>query len=323
MAKFTLSFHEIKLSVARKTVGLSTTIGKSSVFDFFVDFFEHKLPRYNPTARTQEITARQRTSLEAGTTVFVERTEKDTAASSICGVLRSGAQGISSDLIDVKTTAAKYKRKTTDLELMPFYFRLEIPHNGNTGYFVLQGIGQNKIFTPVQSAIKREFDSFKQANGTLNAVLKIAPIFIGKLFVDQYLENGVVKKVSATKYEKRADFFSKQGEDCKVTTTIEGTSKNPFSRKVNDIVRRTATSKEIKIHLNSLFSMSQDELSEMKVYVEYNGELKSIDVDDFKKSATNYDVSEVEKDLEGNPVFDKINQEAIRILNSHIKPLVC
>lgn len=322
MAKFTLSFHEIKLNIARKSVDLSTEIGKSSLFDFFIDFFENKLPKYNPIAQKQDITEKQKISLENGSTVFIERAEKDVSTHSIWGILRYGTQGISSDLIDIKTTAAKYKRKTTDLELMPFYFRLEIPQSGQIGYLVLQGIGQNKIFTPVQSTIKREFDSFKQANNTLNAVLKIAPIFIGKLFIDQYLEYGVVKKVTATKYEKHADFFSKQGENCKVTTTIEGTSNNPFSRKINDIVRKTDNPKEIKIELNSLFSIPQDNLDEMKVYVEYNGELKSIDVDDFRKSATNYDISDIQKDFDGNPVFDRINDMAICILDKQIKPLV-
>lgn len=320
MAKITLSFHAIKLSLNRKETDLSTKIGGNTILDFFYNFFENKLPHYNSAAQTQDISQSQQLFLKAGTTAFVERTVREPNA--ISGILRYGSQGIASDLIDLKTTQKKYARQQTDLELIPFFFRVEIPTNGQIGYLILQGIGQNKIFTPVNSSIQREFGNFKKNNNT-NAALKIEPIFIGKLFITKYISDGIVKKVAVSKYENRADLFEDNGENCKITTTIEAPSRNPFKKRINDIISQNHDDpNEIKIQIKSLLSMSDDMSSEMKIFVDYNGQVRSIDVDDFRKSATNYDITDIEKSIDGNPVFDRIKERSISILETHIKPLV-
>lgn len=315
MIKTTLSFYAIKLRYRTSEIPLSTQINGFYIINKFNDFF-NILPRYTPQPALPHHFPRR----ENDRSVYVQTIQKN--ANSIYGLIRVGYKGISSDIIDGRTHTVQYQRNSSDIEAIPFYFRIEIPNYGNIGYLILQGTSQYKPFSPLKTKILTYFRSYLPSEYKI----EIDSILTGDLFLNRYISEGKIKNITATKYEARSDLFESSGKPCKLNISFSAPKGSFFKNWVNEIIMRyihAGDTEPLKIELSRLLTISDSEVpEEMSVEVVLNGNRKKIDVGNPSGMATNYDISDVEKDENGIPIFSCIDEKAISILNEHIMPLV-
>ena len=63
----------------------------------------------------------------------------------IHGIIETGEYGYESTLFDVNTNSVSYLRSTTDAEMLPFYFLINIPSQLDEGILLLQRTGSHGI----------------------------------------------------------------------------------------------------------------------------------------------------------------------------------
>jgi len=116
----------------------------------------------------------------------------------LTGIIGTGQYGYESELIDVKTAKVVYKRKRNDAEMLPFYFRFEIPEGVEDGILILQrtaAFGIRKVLHWVlQTAFEEKYPEFK---------LKLSPL-VAETEVDRYMK-GKIQKIHFIKKDIPAD----------------------------------------------------------------------------------------------------------------------
>lgn len=59
----------------------------------------------------------------------------------IYGIIETGEYGIESELVDVQTSRLAHRRQTTEADMMPFYFLIDIPEGVDEGILLIQRSG--------------------------------------------------------------------------------------------------------------------------------------------------------------------------------------
>lgn len=126
---------------------------------------------------------------------YFEDVRKDGFTSS--GTIRYGSSGYESEIVDGKTRSVRYKRSVTDLDVIPIYFRVWVPDDGEYGLLALQTFGQRSCVNRVQQALQ---DCFRAV--TEDHMLDMNPVHPASM--KSYME-GDVKTISLVKREYSTD----------------------------------------------------------------------------------------------------------------------
>lgn len=118
---------------------------------------------------------------------------------------RAGEGGYASDIVDGLTGNLAHTRAVSDVELIPFYFRFELLPNSQYAIFAVEKFGVHgvafNIITGLKAFLAPKFSGY---------TVKIEPIFVGELYLKEYIENGEVKNIEATHYQRPKDKASQQ-----------------------------------------------------------------------------------------------------------------
>lgn len=113
------------------------------------------------------------------------------------GFIRYGSSGFESKIVDSRSLEEKYDRKTTDMEVIPLYFRMWIPSSGPYGLVALQTFGQ-------RSCVNRFYDGFFQGYRRFNEGYRITFDPVAPVQLSSY-RHGQVKKISFFKHDHASD----------------------------------------------------------------------------------------------------------------------
>ncbi len=219
----------------------------------------------------------------------------------IDGIIKCGAYGIESELIDTETNRIVHNRKLNHAETLPFYFFISIPKNKNEGILILERIGIYGIRTRFSDDFKKHFSLLYPK--LLASINHLVPDQI----VQQILRKGITKKIRFIKYEIPTDRFEGFDGGHK---EIPGNFEISISAKNIPILER----------INSLFDGSRTvkNLFEIKDFgIEYDtikievkmpgGSRKIVNLGNWQKVRNYIDITEkVSKEKNGQPSLESL-----------------
>ena len=235
---------------------------------------------------------------------------------SISGIVETGGYGIESELYDVRISAVSYHRTVNDAEMLPFYFQLCIPTERDEGIALLERMGVHGI----RSIFLNDFNSY--FNGIYSDIeIVIYPLFPPQL-VQQYITDGRVITLRFISFSVPTDVVdaydqgghSEQAGHTELVIKAGRRNRIPILRRISEVIggQRNAA---------NMVELRGFEYEKVKVEIELNGNIRTIDLDDFTKLKAQYDVTpHVQIGENGHPTYDSIDVVATElardILNS-------
>jgi hypothetical protein len=109
-------------------------------------------------------------------------------ARTIFGIVKAGEYGLKSELRNVENDQSSYERQTTDAELIPYFFLLNIPNETSQGIAIFQRLG-NRGFKDI---FDKDFSSHIKGRFSSQYKVEISPL-IPRDMVKAYLRNRILK----------------------------------------------------------------------------------------------------------------------------------
>lgn len=128
--------------------------------------------------------------------------KENTSTDTFDGLIMYGSTGFATDIVDRETRSTQYKRKVTDIEIIPLYYRIWLPDNGDYGLVGLQTFGQRSCVGKVQIALEA---GFRQTNNGYRVTFTpVAPAQIASY------KTAEVKRLFLTKQDYSSDAADNQ-----------------------------------------------------------------------------------------------------------------
>ncbi len=227
----------------------------------------------------------------------------------VAGLIHAGQYGQACDVVDAETSKVVYKKTKTNADMLPFYFRLDIPHDANEAILIMQKSSHIGIKTSLTDLLNKYFSKkFEDYR------LSIEPLLPTEL-VEKILKKGQVSEIRFIKIgipKDLADAYpggghqetngvmkliirARKGKFFSLGTRIEKFLKSPGAKGVKGFY-------ELK--------GSNFEPDRVQLRVSVDGKPRLVDLDSLHSSPL-YDVT---KDItfgeDGNPLYDSINSAA-------------
>lgn len=221
---------------------------------------------------------------------------------SLCGRIKTGEYGTSSELVNINTGAV-YNRTTDQADVMPFGFCILVPAGEvNTCIVVLQTLGQFGIKVALHKKIQeivRHMDP--------DLFVSMGPI-MPRQYIQKYFNEGILQKISMTRYDIPEDESERLGVNFGVAATREERIIHRpvgfMTRKWNEIeewMRGQRASTEI-IQIDGF------EYDNLKFHFRLGNNEKTINLDNLDKIVITEDITEVVQTADGHPVFDSLKR---------------
>ena len=123
------------------------------------------------------------------------------------GTIERGGYGYEAQGYDVATSKPSYKRKTTDAELLPFFFSIYICKNSETGVLLVQRFGNFGMF----GDFTKEFGEYLRIHSS-NHLVRFEPLILRDL-VESIQSSNSIKKIRFRKYDLPADVSDMLGRN--------------------------------------------------------------------------------------------------------------
>jgi hypothetical protein len=230
----------------------------------------------------------------------------EVAGRRICGIIETGEYGQESELWDVNSEKTVYKRKTTEANMLPFYFRMEIPQGVDQGILLLQRTGMYGIRKIVKEFLDHQFDKrFMDSRLRFNHLIEREEI-------EKY-QKGLVESIRFISYDIPRDiadaFDSGHQEDVghlELSIHAKRGSSVPILRKLREFYSG-------KTKLSKLIALDETNFkySDIKVRSKVGRSSRTLDLGDLNRLRSYYDITdEIEFDSSGHPDFTSIDKAA-------------
>lgn len=298
--KVTLSVYSIRVRVKWET----DSFEQLDCFDEKADFFDVAKDFFNG------ILAVQKNDTQAQQVLTLSKIEDKKR--SISGILHAGEYGLACDVVDVETADVVFKKTKKNADMLPFYFRLEVPHAANEAVLIMQKSSHIGIKTSFTTLLEKYFalkyEEFK---------LSIDPLLPREL-VEKNLRKGQVSEIRFIKIgipKDLADAYPGGGhkETKGVMKLIIRAQKGKFLAVGNRIKKfLDAPGKKGSRGFYEL-KESNFEADKVQLRVSVNGKPRLVDLDSLHSSPL-YDVTEdIKFGDDGNPEYDSINTAAEKL----------
>lgn len=232
----------------------------------------------------------------------------------ISGIIESGEFGTEENIIDSNTGQLKYRKKSIDAQMIPFFFMFNIPENSPYGYMVIERIGNIGIFSTLTKSIQKFLAPLIQDN----VVLKIEPFFIQEV-MDRNLNVISEAKKVIIKGVRNKDLGIAKITDNLITDDIQAdivykAPRNGFIQ-IRSLLDKLKPSKNKK----DLYTFPNIEYADIAFELKLGGKTKTISIGNINNLGTNLEITEsITIGSNGYPTYESILQEAQKLL-SYIK----
>lgn len=182
MTQISLAAYAVQIHEYRAPRGTFEQLGNFGGNDF-LPFFDRFARGINTRLGTSQKLARARQA-----TIV-------TNARTVAGICECGNYGFEAEGVDSRTGATRYHRRTTDAELLPFYFFADLPARRDVGLLLLQRFGQFGMRGAFAGALIPEFE-----NAFRNYRLTVDPITSATAW-QRYFANGEMNVVRFIRYD--------------------------------------------------------------------------------------------------------------------------
>lgn len=229
------------------------------------------------------------------------------------GKVKTGNYGIETEIVNKKTQKTTHIKTSDEAELIPFHFLIVLPKNECSHTVVLlqtQGIyGMKKVF-------EHEFDKFIH---NINIKLKVSfgPLY-PKEFLEKYLKQGCLKKLTLYRYDIPKDEADKYGINRgskRVQQIISISSSGGFTHKKIEEIKECIHGKRA---YNTLVELGFAEYDDLKLEFKFGNKRKIFSLKNLDKVIINEDITNSVELVGGNPTTESIlpimSQNAIEYL---------
>lgn len=239
---------------------------------------------------------------------LVSLTKSQTVDELYSGILEIGEWGYDAKLYDVKARKVTYTRKTTEAEMLPFYFLFGFPKGSTKAFLLLERFGAFGIRKVLSDFLQVEFQK-KFPNFTLEVI----PIVMEEV-ASQYLSSGRIVRLSFISYSIPSDLASYvaegSGEEYGHTELVIQAKKRGELPFTNSLRTKLAKGENLK----KIFEMPSFEYDAVKLKIEMDGNTRTIALEDLANIRSYFSIDdEVDKAENGHPVFESIEALAIGI----------
>lgn len=239
---------------------------------------------------------------------------------SFSGIIRSGEQGVGSELVNHADGTTAFERRRDHIEAIPLYFLVDLPEGSKNALLAFQTFGIRSMSAKVNekliAALKSEYGS--------NYTIKLRAIQIGEMYTKKMKQDGVVQEIIATRYIKSGDIASDGKKDVKCTMHFSPIKQGGFKAGLQKLlVGDTLT--EARKNVSEVLAIDiPSGISELRAAVSINGRRRLINLRNQESFATRFEITE---DLsynskDGHPVLASIDKVARDILQKQIRHLV-
>lgn len=264
--------------------------------DFFREYLEHRENEFFLDSKLQRM-------MKCRNVTNFER--------KLNGIIEDGPYGSESILRNIDTKDVSYEKLSDDADMNPFYFIIDIPEHFDEAIILLQrfkGLGCKNTFE------KDIFDYFNSKFPHLELEMNR---LIPKQFIKDQLVNNRIVKLRFIKYNipsDISDIISNRGhieEESHMELMLIAGQKQRLPL-ISNIVR--FIDNEID-DLSEIVEIPYFDIDNVKVEVDINGSIKTLDISNLKKIMPYFDVTnEVEILDNGHPSFESIDTVARSLL---------
>lgn len=220
------------------------------------------------------------------------------------GLIMYGSSGFATDIVDRETRTTQYKRKISDIEIFPLYYRLWVPTAGEYALLALQTFGQRSCVGRFQQALE---SGFRQTNSGFRIVFN--PVAPGEIASYRIAE---VKKLSLTKRDYSSDAAENQLGDPGALVDL-GVS---FSakRRSNLGLLESFTKRVKTAATGNVLEYNDTHFDEATAEIMVGGKRRTITLIGISRNTGKFDLSDdVKRGPNGMPKFDSISSETANI----------
>lgn len=234
-------------------------------------------------------------------------------------VVDVGESGHTSTMKDERSGEERFRRRNTDVEMIPLYFRVWSPKAANFAAFAFQHFGdygcKTAIHEVIQDDLKKKFP---------NLVLSMREAVPGEV-VERFFKRGLVKQLKFTRFgvpDDRAESYARLFDNTDeanlelriVAKRGNGLSLSNLAKSI--FARQKISSKEI-------FELDGVEYNRFKMRVNLHGKEKWLTIGQFMTMHSRLDVSdEVEIEKTGHPrreSIEAVSQSLLQKVAEEIK----
>jgi len=242
----------------------------------------------------------------------------------ISGIIQTGDYGYETELVDTGSGAVSYKRKTSDAEVMPFYFLIYNPKEKDEGCVILQefkGLGIKTAF------LKYIRDCFCSENE--NFVVNMLPL-VPEQLIQELFSKGEPKKLRYIKFGLKSDPADvgndHQEDEYNIELNISARRNKYFQIRdgICDSISNYKPLDEIMSHFydkkkfDRVIELHDFEYDIVKLQLSINGKTKIIDLSNPYTLRPIHDITgEVEIGADQHPMFISIDKIAKNLLKTY------
>lgn len=254
----------------------------------------------------QEHLKRQQHDPEAKHLMNLQRFKKEDRT--IAGIIRAGQYGQACDVYDAAKSEYTYKKNTTEADMLPFYFRIEVPTDCDEGFLIVQRVHSGGIKTSLTKQLATHFE-------TLNPDLKLE--FNGLMpeeIVRTSIGKGQVQKVRFIHYGFPSDIAERYGvkhrEQEGTMELVFKARRNSFIPLKDEVINFIKKEKKDVGGFYELKGMNF-EVQEVKVEVKVGKQTRTVNLAEIQSSPI-YDVTpDVQfSKKDGNVTYESIHAAA-------------
>ena len=228
----------------------------------------------------------------------------------------SGIYGSSSDIIDGNTEKIKYKKKSSDIDIRPFFLMVIFPKDNEQvivqkGMFIFQNVGQFGVKT-ITTTLMQKF--FSDKYGVTLKCNTIAP----DLFVRKVIRKDNVKKLLMIKNVKSRDLADNIGigYGSEIRTLANLRFDDTMWSNIMDKIRYVAGGKY------NLFEFEQKEYDNLKVIVDIGGRNRTIDLHNLENLSIIESIPDDIRMHDGHPKLPKLIDYFQEVASEYLKEMV-
>lgn len=240
----------------------------------------------------------------------------------ISGVLKGGTSGYTSEIIG-KTGKVAYNRAASDTEVIPYYFQASIPLADRAPIVCIQQFSGNGLYL-FFTAIFMERLKKRLAKRELR--IQFNPIFLSGLYMQRYVKDGIVKKITAIAHRVSSD-TADGARQARITSEIllspikRNASIATLSELVTQKGKKVFSRQAVYENVQEIFELDvdADDIKELIIDAEVGGVKRTISVgEDF---GTAFDISnDVPRNKNGHPDPDALDKYATEFISKSLRP---
>ena len=233
-----------------------------------------------------------------------------------CVKIYSGIYGSTSDIVDGKTEKVKYKKKTSDIDIRPFYLMIIFPKDNEQvivqkGMFIFQNVGQFGVKTVTTTLMNR---FFSEKYGVTLKCNTIAP----ELFVRKVIHKDNIKKLLMIKNVKSRDIADNinVGYGSEVREIGNLCFNESMWSKIMDKIKFVSEGK------SNLFEFEQQSYDNLKVTVDIGGRNRIINLHNLENLSIIESIPDSIRMADGHPNLPMLIEYFQKVATEYLEEMV-